>query len=775
MKSFIIAKANLRKFKGLSICLTALILIASMFITLLGLLQTDFKSNIRKNSESLNTTDALIYSSASKYISEEDIMSTFEDDILEYKYQNAIITTIFSKYNHSDATNSVFIENLSAFNRDLSQVEIVKENKSITSNYIYLPYQFHTGGKINIGDDYDIKVGEVTYNFKIRGFINSTYGGCNNMGIVEIVASNEVYEQIKSDNFDFQSFMIYLNYKNKDNLDERINKYIRDVRLNKGYELTYSTNELIVANRGFMGDIFFVMFLIVALVIIAIALLSIFNNINNYLRENLKTLGVLKAIGYTSNDIRKAIIMQFSIIMFLGTILGIIAGYLFIPVISGILVSQSGLPYSVSFSFVSTLLPLIILPMFIYLIIFVAVIKVKKIEAVNALRNSNNQNTIQRNHFSLAKSKFSLNISIGLKNMMNSLKQNIVSFIVLIFVSLSLVTAVTFYENFDRNPKINMFTLEYCEAAAVVENYNNDEIYNALLSDDRVSNLRRAYDAQIIDYNYQSMWCFAVDNMDNYQNKEVCYKGRLPYADDEIMISGIYAKAKNLKIGDTIYLSSFSEFNYKITGFSQTTNNGGSECVMSLDALRRIEDVHDEYYTYYFEVSGDERKLINEYKEIYGDKIVETIIFQDVIDSAMGTFKALSKSLLAIIFIISIIDISLVIYILLRTLIYKRRFEYGILKAMGFTSKELILQNILAFSPLIIIGAVLGTIFSYFVMNPVFSVGMRSFGIMKCNLNLPMDLIVISPIIIIILSIMVITLMSLKIRKIEPYKLLIAE
>ena len=74
------------------------------------------------------------------------------------------------------------------------------------------------------------------------------------MGIVEIVASNEVYEQIKSDNFDFQSFMIYLNYKNKDNLDERINKYIRDVRLNKGYELTYSTNEMIVANRGFMGE-----------------------------------------------------------------------------------------------------------------------------------------------------------------------------------------------------------------------------------------------------------------------------------------------------------------------------------------------------------------------------------------------------------------------------------------------------------------------------------------------------------------------------------------
>ena len=773
MKSLIIAKSNLRKFKGLSICISILILITSMFITALFLLQTDFSKNIENNSKALNTSDAVLFSKDD--LTEAEIVSILDENIIEYKYQRSIITSISSKYGSGVNSNNVYMENSSAFDREMSKVEIIEENNDINLNYIYLPYQYHTGGDINLNEDYEMKIKNNTYVAKVKGFINSTFGGCNNMGKVEIILSDELYDQVISENPDMETFMLYINYNDSNNIDEKVNRFIRDTRLNYGYELDYSTNQLIIENRGFMSDIFFVMFFMVALVIIAITLLSIFNNISNYLRENLKTLGILKATGYTSNDIRKAILLQFTIIMSLGIILGIGFGYIFVQALSGVLVAQSGLPYTVSFSFISTIAPIVIVPIFIYLIIFIAMIKVRKIEPVNAIREETNGNKAKKNYFSLEKTKHSINVRIALKNMMNALKQNIMSFIVLIFVSLSLVTAVTFYENFDRTPKTEMFTLELFDGGIVVDNAYKDEVYNYISSDSRTRNVREVYDGHIMDQNFKSLYVVAVDNVNNYNNKNVCYKGSLPYNDNEVMISGSYAKNKGLNIGDKLYLSGVREYDFTISGFCQTTNNGGFECVMGFSALDRIVDRNNNYKLYYFEVNGNTKALLNEYEELFGEKVIQYVNFQEILDAAMGTFKTLSKTLVAVIFIISVLTISLVIYILLRSLIYKRRFEYGILKSFGYTSKQLIIQNVLSFTPLILLGCIVGTIISYFLMNPIFTFAMEGFGILNCNLNLPIDLIVISPIIMVIISIIVITLMSLKIRKIEPYKLLLAE
>ena len=114
-------------------------------------------------------------------------------------------------------------------------------------------------------------------------------------------------------------------------------------------------------------------------------------------------------------------------------------------------------------------------------------------------------------------------------------------------------------------------------------------------------------------------------------------------------------------------------------------------------------------------------------------------------------------------------------YMLLKSLIHKRRYEYGILKALGFTSKQLIIQNIISFMPLIILGSIFGALLGYFSMNTFFTLGMQSFGIMKCDLNMPIDLICLGAIFILITSLLAIFLMSRRIKKVEPYKLLIEE
>ena len=51
--------------------------------------------------------------------------------------------------------------------------------------------------------------------------------------------------------------------------------------------------------------------------------------------------------------------------------------------------------------------------------------------------------------------------------------------------------------------------------------------------------------------------------------------------DNEVCISGKYAKENGYKIGEEITLKAFSEKTYIITGFVQSTNNNGREAVMT--------------------------------------------------------------------------------------------------------------------------------------------------------------------------------------------------
>ena len=337
-----------------------------------------------------------------------------------------------------------------------------------------------------------------------------------------------------------------------------------------------------------MGDIFFVILLMVLIVVLAITMLSIYNNISSYIKENMKTLGILKAIGYTSNNIRMAIILQFSIILASGVILGIFGGYLFVPSISGILIAQSGLPYQVSFDLISTIAPIIIVPLFIYLIILLSLIKVKKIEAVTALKDTGSSYISKYNPIKLSKTKGNINLVIAIKNTFNSLKQNIINFIVIIFVSILLVTSVTFYENFDRNPNVSLVTGEYSDVfLGVVEgNYDSDTtyteyIYNELKKDSRIKNVRLVDSMALQDENYVNIYVLAEDNLDYYRNKDYVYKGRFPKNENEVVISGKYAKENGYKIGDEI-------------NNSLVNNNLQLESILS-----KIDEISMNYYSYY--------------------------------------------------------------------------------------------------------------------------------------------------------------------------------
>lgn len=785
MKNLLLAKSNLRKNKGLSICIVLLILLSSMFICVSGLLTYDYQENAKKVAESLNTSDVSIHSTTNggsikvKELNNKYLDSIMPKTVTEYEIREMLTASVPIEFNGGEVVPIVNLITKKELNRKISQIEILEEDNSIKGEYIYLPYHIHTGGGINIGDTYKIKLPSKTYTFKVKGFINSIYAGSYNMNRYEMMISDEMYEKIEKENPNLVGFDLFINYKegtsNKD-INKESNKIVNQIYIDKGIESTAYDLDITLESRTFISMIFFVSFLMTAIIIIGIVMLMISNNVSNYIRENIKSLGVLKAMGYTTKDIKRSLLLQFGILTTIGLTIGTVSGYLFMPLITKMLVAQSGIPYELSFNLPATLMTVLSIPVFIALIVLISVRRIKKVEPIEALRDGIETHNFKKNHIALDKSILSLNGSLSLKNMFKSVKQNVISFITVLFLCFLMVISMAMYQNFSRQPKLSLLTFELVDGVIGIDNDKAEELKNDLKNDKDITKYKYVGAYEIQDTDLERFQTYIMEKPELLNNKENCYKGKYPKYDNEIAISGKYASENNYELGDEIeFHVGDQKRKYILTGFIQSTNNAGREALLTYDGATKIIDKDSIVSSYYFDSKVSASKVIKRYKDKYNKSVIATVDFEELIESQMDTFINVANLMVIIMSIISGCIILLVLYLLMKTLIYNRRYEYGILKAVGYKSKDLIIQNVLSFMPTIIIGTLIGTVISYYATNPYIGMMMRSFGIMKCNMVLPMDLMIITVVFIIGTSLIGTILMSLKIRKIEPHKLLIGE
>lgn len=782
MKEWLLTKSNIRKGKGLIIGLIILLIISSCLLNMVLVIFKDFNSSANKTAEKLNSEDAYITLKGEiSEVTDSYINSIINEEVKDYEIIRTIGMQTDTPYNDGTTTPFVTIEKEEvAFNTNskIGKTEIVEEDKNITENYMYLPYQYHTGGKYNIGDNYEIKVMDKTYNFKVKGFINNIVLGSYNCGNILVVVNENTYNEIcQNSGNDIDIIVVKFDLeKNVDNT-KFINTFAS--KISNEYplvETAVTSIETVISLRTYIAIILGVSFLVVSLIVLIIVLLMISNDISNYIKENVKQIGAIKAIGYTGRDIKISFLIQFSLLSIIGSVIGIGLSYLVIPFITEMMVSQTGIPYDVSFNPFCAVITMAIIMLIVILTVLIFIKKIGKIEPIVALRSGIETHTFKKNRIKLEKSNLPLNLSLALKTMFTNMKQNIATFIITFFLVLSGVIALVMFQNFAVDLKLSLLTFEIFNGAITTDNDANKEVFNYIESLDGVYNTRLVTE---VNFNVDDarLMTYITDDTSKLNNQEVCYKGRMPKYDNEIAVSGKFCKTYEYEIGDEIEIAvGNKKEKYLITGFIQTTNNNGQEALILKDGAEKI--IGSDYAKlYYFDVEDgvDVEKTIDNVKKHFKERIVLTVNFEEVIKGSVATFAQIAKLMVIFVLTISGLVILFVLYLLIKTLINNKKKDYGILKAIGYTSKDIIIQNAISFMPAIILSVVISCIVSSLIVNPYLTLMMSMFGVMKAVFDIPIMFVIFMGIGFIVVSFIFAIILSLKIRKIEPYNLLIGE
>lgn len=778
----LLAKSNFKKTKGSSIGIICLLTLISFIMCLVLLIMVGFKPQAKRFTEAHNPpTVALVASYNDTMYSSSDFTNYFDDaeDVSGFSYYEGVSAQINVAFGKGTMLSTIFVESIEEMkSRNINEIVVVSEDETITENYIYVPYVLHTSGDYNLGDEYTLNIPSDNRILKIKGFYDAPCMTNFQYGVVNFgVDKNTLDEMILSDTA-FKGICLYINIDNEAKANKVLNDYNNTVLLTMLTGLNcYGTcsSKGTLENRTFMSNIISVAFLSVSAILVLVVAIMLTNSLANYIKENMKEIGALKAIGYKSINIRISLLIQFIFMAVLGAIIGILLSYIAYPIMAKILNSQTGIMYKITF------VPLAVFPTFGFVVVFIAIvialctIKIKKIEPIVALRDGVETHSFKKNFIPLSTSKLGVNLSLALKQFFRNAKQNIITGIIVIFLIFSGGLGIGMMYNFAIEPAYGLLTFEVFDGLITTANSEDAKLVRAYLEErEDVQNLRSIFSMTVTDENDGQLFAYIVDDPSLLRNNPI-YKGKAPKYDNEIVVSGKYASVQGYKIGDEIKLISGSNtYSYLIVGLMQTTNNGGHEAFISEEAYNHICDTSDFPGSFWFD-SPNAKKVINDTKDNFGDSITSTTAFSDIVESQLSLFVVISIIVAAVAISIAVCVMILVLYLLIKSLLHSKRYEYGTLKAVGYTSKELMLQTSISFMPSIIIGSLLGVVATAFLANPFMTICMNSFGIMKCNFTIPNGLISIYSLALVLISFGITYLLSRKIKNIEPYQLLLAE
>ncbi|MCM1368094.1 MAG: ABC transporter permease [Roseburia sp.] len=778
-KYLIMARSNMRSAKGQTVAIVVLVLLAAILLNLWLMLSMDYHANFDRYHDKLNAEHVVLSVDGDTEDVRDFLTQTLDNDaqVAEYRLDSCLNMSGSFTYNGGNMSGwFVFLEKDIATTRTVGKSDMT-EDSDIASG-IYMP-MLYKSDDIAVGKTMKLQIGSRRVEYTVCGFFNNVMMGSHNCKLTEIMLTADKYAELAETGYAPRATLCSVRLHDvSENLNFQSDLKSAVTSRFPNTTIVGSSYDIVAQSRYVSQSIVSAIMCVMAFLILLICLVVIVSNIVNYVQANMKNLGALKAVGYTSRQLILSLLFQFLLLTLAATVIGVGVSYCLFPAVNSMMISQTGIPYAVRFLPLPALITLIIPCAAVALSVWLAARGIKKIEPIVALRSGVATHSFKRNHVPLEKTRVPLNFALALKTTLSGVKNNITVCITMLVLSLVVAFSGLLIENAltDITPFIELVAGETADSCITIDVDAEDDFLSAVNADSRVE---KAYLYSSLDISHAGgadLTATMCDDFSLVNNKSVVYTGRFPKYDNEIAIGAKYAREHGFDVGDEIEMTANGKTaKYLICGLSQNPNSLGRDCLLTRSGFERIGEFST--VSYYLDLLGgtDIDAFNAETEERFDGKVFDTVNIDKTIQGASSVYVTLITVIVIAILVLSVLIIAFVLYLLIRMMLNNKKRDYGIMKALGFTTGQLIVQTALAFMPAIVISTVVGIIVGALVVNPLMGLFLRGLGVVKCTFGVPVVSVTVAGIGIMALAFGIACLLSLRIRKIAPRALLAGE
>ena len=613
--------------------------------------------------------------------------------IKDYSRTDMVYTIIMNKIGDEENVGDILFQPYSDFGV-CDNPGMVELSENTYENAIYLPIVCKYYWDSELDTEFKCTIGDEEYTFMVAGFFERMMTGGNGVYRYSIFVNDEDYKLISENPISHNDTAYFIN------IDENEDDAKISVRITKElgkYQIT--TFNIFQSDAKFarmhLPDILSSVLIAFSLIAVVVTLLVINFRISNSIEQDIKNIGVQKAIGYTSIQIRLAIILQFALVTAAASAIGISLTYLFLPTWEQIIRTEALCIWEYGIDWFCVIATAGLLTFAAIAVSFFSTRRINELQPVTALRQGLNVHNFRKNHFPLDNSKGSLGILLPFKAIFHWGKQSVLLMVMMIAIGFTTAFVLVFGYNIliDDTRMMRLLSSNHENAAVFI---NDDDMISEIAAMDEVEKVYR-YNSEMAAAigDYQVI----LESTDDYSDFKFdgIYEGRAPKYDNEIVISGNIKKHLEVELGEEIEVScgAYTE-KFLIVGLTQTTSSMGWGCYITEEA--RINRLHIPLnYTHLcVDLEGANGKdyadstdeFINKLKDKFGNNIIGAYN----IDRELYVDNSLLNMMKGIVFVFAVlilVFVTLIINLIIKTITVRRQHEFGIQKALGFTSRQI--------------------------------------------------------------------------------------
>lgn len=789
---------RLKKDKGSYISFGVIMLVTALLLNMACVLLFQVDKAYDDKFRKLNAADINFYipkkqhdSETEKYLQDGlmDIKGVKDIECREAIYLNAIV----KDFKGEDMDMNTVFYNVSSPRRlnlleHREKVNEIYEDK----NSINIPYFVSNFGEFDTNDTIVYEIGGVKYEYRVAGVIEEMQYGNYGTSIIGAYLSDKAYETLKEKNEEslvMEYSLLLEDNADIDNIKGEITKLLEDkgiAKLDMGDAV--STKD----TRTMVSSLLVLILAVFSLAVLVVSVALCKFRISNSIDEEIVSMGVLKAMGYTGSMVIASIIMPYVIVTVAFVLLGIVCSYAILPTLADILAVQSGFSFDVSIDLISLIIVLVLLTVVVVLFSYRAARKIRGIGAIDAMRSCARKEKGTKNYLPLETTSGKTSILLVLKQMLASKKQNVLLFAVSFVLAILVAFASMMFYNIVIEPDNFMSTLSEEVPDGIItvkltgtENKtesttknNAEKVINSLEADNRVADVLK-YATENMEVAGKSVSVFICEDFSRVTN-DLCYKGENPKAANEIALGSIFDG--EYKIGDVIEIQNKADdkdsdngktVKYTVTGFVQSVNYNGAICELTSSGYESLFGESENVTLYVYLTDGVlAESFLKEYKDKFSTDIESTINSAKMQESSQEMFFGIAVILVVVIFVVTMMILMFILYIVIRSIIVQRKQELGIYKAMGYTSRQLILQVSGSFLPVSCIAILLSSLLGIWYLPSINNFIFETIGAMKNNMEISVVFLVIFALVQMGVNFVISYVLAKPVKKISAYSLL---
>lgn len=783
MKLYLIAKNNIKSSLASSIILVLLVILSTLMMYTGVAVESQLEEFVDVKNEELSGADCTLLVGESTI---EKVIPILDQrgDISQYEIHDSIYYTSPKLRNRmrQEKENNLITVILNAEDTyRINRLPIIEEVSPKPENGIIVPYILKISKQYQTGDELEITVDNRELTFVIAGFYeNVIFASPSNVSMYQFFVYDSMFREMREEAVDTaKQSLINLRF---DGIDG--GEFERSFMLEyKGKEidgndfLNVLPYDTLKQGTTMFTKILMVVLIAFSLILLVIALVVIRFTVTVHLEKNIKNIGSLEAVGYTASQIKYALLLEFLLLTIVGVMMGLIVAVAVSSPVGNMISTSIGLRWIGRISGLAILVSTLVNLLLIITVTNMTARKLKKITPLAALRDGIETHSFKRNYLPLEKSGLPLNFAIGMKGLLYNRKQNIVMAVIISLLTFACVYAIGMYYNFVINDTamLNLVGMPTAQLQMWVEAKDYDWVMDQVREKEEVRKL--------LDYNAEEMLLknggreaqvrIEVTKDFSQLETDTLMTGRLAEYENEIVVSNRTLEELGLELGDSVTVSCFGkEAQYLIVGVKQHINFLGRGASLTEEGVKLLNPDYRIAMSIIFLSEGtDVDAFIKELDTEFS--AVNTLIINagETMNAVMESFYGSILAICAVCGGITVITVVLILLLLIKVKLLKEQKQYGIYKALGYTTAQLIMQVGYSYLPVILLGGILGLGMGILVSNSFTQMLLAGNGIRKVSLIMPYQYMIFVPAGVVLISAVTIWLASLRIRRITPIKL----